>query len=93
MVLSANSGFELVDHHLLLAKTLILVVIFLSGYLEAAVFKWRDSAFITWFLGLCALSVMIGYPPTTLRICLGAIAFIFGLVLIRSYFKRVDGHD
>jgi hypothetical protein len=89
MVQSAKSGFEaLVQHHLLLSRALILAMVFLYGYLEAAVYKWRVSAFITWLLGLCALSVMIGYPPTTLRTFLGAITLLLGLVLILSYFKK-----
>jgi hypothetical protein len=91
MLALANSGFEaLFKHYPLLPKALILVLLFLSGYLDIAVFKWRTGAYIMWVWGVLALGIMIGYPPTILRICLGAAAFIFGLVLIHFYFRKAD---
>ena len=94
MLSVANSGFgALFEHYSLLPKALILVLFFLSGYFDRAVLKWKTGAYITWVWGVLALGIMIGYPPTILRICLGAAASIFGLVLIHFYFKRASGHD
>ena len=78
------------EHYPVFATALLLTAIFLFGYLEAAVLKWRTSAGFTWFCGLAALSGWIASPLTTLRICLGATTFILGLALIAVYFRKAD---
>jgi hypothetical protein len=69
-------------------RILGLTVIFLIGYLEGAVLKRRDIACATWFWGLAALTAWIAYPLTIVRICIGAIVFVSGVILMITYYKR-----
>ena len=69
------------------ARTLIVLGIFLAGYLEATVFKLRRSALITWFWGLIILVACIGFPWTTASIAAGVVVFILGLILLVAYYR------
>jgi hypothetical protein len=66
----------------------LLGAIFLFGYLEGAVFKQRDWACATWILGLVGLAVWIVYPGTVIRIGVGALVLISGVILMTIYYKR-----
>jgi hypothetical protein len=77
------------DYHSTVLRILLLVAIFLFGYLEGVVFKRRDWASITWFWGLAALTAWIVYPLTTVPICLGGIVFVLGVGLIIIYYRRI----
>jgi hypothetical protein len=83
------NGFS--DYHSTVLRVLLLTAIFLFGYLEAAVFKRRDWASVTWFWGLAALTAWIVYPLTTVHICLGAIVLVSGVSLIIIYYRRTKG--
>jgi len=70
-------------------RVLTLTVIFLVGYFESAVLKLREMACATWFTGLGGLTVLIIFPSfTTVRICIGALVFVSGLVLLVVYYKK-----
>ena len=82
---------SLSDYQSTAFRVLLLIAIFLFGYLEGAVFKRRDWACATWFTGLAALTAWIVYPLTTLRICFGVIVLVFGVILMTIYYKRTEG--
>ena len=71
-----------------IVRVLFLIAIFILGYLEAAFFKSRDWACMTWFWGLACLTVWIIYPLTVIRICIGVIIFFIGMILIIIYNKK-----
>ena len=71
-----------------LAVFALLVAIFLFGYLEGVVFKQRDWACATWILGLMGLAAWIIYPGTVVRICVGALVLISGVIFMTIYYKR-----
>jgi Flp pilus assembly protein TadB len=75
-----------IDNHSTVLRILLLTAIFLSGYIDAFL-KMRDLASVTWFIGLGALTVWIVYPLTTIRICIGAIVFVSGIILIIIYYR------
>jgi tellurite resistance protein TehA-like permease len=66
---------------------LLVVAIFLSGYLDAAFFRARGMACATWVWGLVILTVWITFPPTTARVWLGAAVFMLGITLVVLYYK------
>jgi len=68
-------------------RVLLLTVILLFGYLEGAVFKRRDWACVTWFWGLAALTAWIVHALTAVRICIGAIVFVSGVILMIIYYR------
>jgi len=73
----------------IIIKILFLIVLFLFGYYFDAIFlKRKDLACITWFWGLAVLTVWIIFPPTTIRICVGAIVFIVGMIFLVRYYKK-----
>ena len=80
-----NSFF---DEHYTALRVLLLTAIFLFGYLEGAVFKQRELACVTWFTGLAALTAWIVYPLTAIRMCIGAIVFVSGVILMTVYYRR-----
>jgi hypothetical protein len=82
---------SLFDSHSTVFGVLLLTAIFLSGYLEGAIFKQRELACATWFTGLGALTAWIIYPLTTIRICIGTIVLVSGLILLTSYYRRTKG--
>lgn len=77
-----------IDNHSTALRVLLLMAIFLSGYLEGAFFKQRELACVTWFTGLGALTAWIVYPLTTVRICIGAIVLVSGVILMIIYYRR-----
>jgi hypothetical protein len=81
---------SLFHYHSTVLRVLLLVAIFLFGYLEGALFKRRDWACATWFTGLAALTAWIVYPLSTFRICTGAIVFISGVLLMAIYYRRAS---
>lgn len=76
------------DDHSTVLRVVVLLAIFLSGYVEAAFFKLKDLACVTWFIGLAALTAWIVYPLTTVRICIGVIVFVAGVILMIIYYRR-----
>ncbi len=76
----------------ILARALIVLSIFLAGYLEAAL-KLRRSALITWFWGLAVLVACIAYPWTAGAIAAGAVVLALGLGLLIAYYRswKADG--
>jgi hypothetical protein len=79
------------DYHSGALRILLLTAIFLFGYLEGAVFKRKDWACATWFTGLAALTAWIVYPLTTVRICIGAIVLVSGVIVMTIYYTMAGG--
>ena len=63
----------------------LLTAIFLFGLLEGVVFKQPAWACATWIVGLMGLAAWIVYPGTVVRICLGALIVISGVILMTIY--------
>ncbi len=85
---------NLLDKHPVAARVLVVGVVFLAGYAEAAVLKSRGVASVTWFLGLVAASVWIAYPVTPDRLAVALGAFLSGTTaLIVFYTKRPKRTD
>jgi hypothetical protein len=74
------------DHHPTAARILLLAAIFVLGCVLAFGGQ-RDLACVDWFFVLAVVTVWIGYPLTTLRICIGAAVFLFGLTLLVVYYR------
>jgi len=77
-----------IENHSTALRILVLIAIFLFGYVEAAFFKQRELVCVTWFTGLGALTAWIVYPLTTVRICIGVIMFVVGMILMIIYYRR-----
>ena len=86
LVLGLGLG-AFVDGHPTVARALLVLGIFIAGYLEGAVFKLRRSACITWFWGLTILVACIVYPWTTASIAVGAVVFASGFILLILYYR------
>jgi len=84
-------GLLIQDHPSPLLTILLLVGLLVCGWLEAVVFRRRDWACATWFIGLAGLAFWIASPLTPGRIWLGVITFICGLsVMVIFYRKEVS---
>jgi hypothetical protein len=79
------------DHHPTAARILVLAGIFLLGCGWGFVIGRRDFACYHWFWVLALATVWIGYPLTTLRICIGAAVFLFGMTLLVVYYRGRPG--
>jgi hypothetical protein len=72
------------------ARVLVLAAIFASGWFDAAILKSKNAACATWFLGLGALTAWTALPWTTVRICLGTVVFVSGIILMIVYYIRAE---
>ena len=72
------------EYHDTILRIFFLIGIFLFGLFDKIVFKRKDWAYATWFLGLLAITAWIVYPMTTFRISLGLIFLIIstGILII-----------
>ena len=77
----------LFEHHPTAARVLVLAAVFVFGYLYAFVIGRRDLACYNWFWVLAVVTIWIGYPLTTVRICLAAVVFVLGLSLLTIYYR------
>ena len=90
MIESGGLGASLrsfLGSHRTVVFILFLTAIFLYGWFEGAVYNQRDWACATWILGLLMLAAWIVYPGTTVRICLGAVVFVSGAMLMIVYYR------
>ena len=78
----------LFDNHSTFLRVVVLLAIFLSGYVEAVFFKLKDLACVTWFMGLAALTAWIVYPLATVRIFIGVVVFVTGMIFIILYYRK-----
>ena len=69
----------------------ILVLFFLSGWFDAAFLRRKDLACATWAIGLAGLAIWIVYPLTIVRIFLGAVVALAGIVGLRAYYVNRSG--
>jgi hypothetical protein len=74
------------DHHPTAARILVLAGIFLLGCGWGFTGR-RDFACYHWFWVLALVTVWIGYPLTTLRICIAAGVLLLGLALLVLYYQ------
>ncbi len=86
--LKSESAVELFfDKHSTTARVAVLGLIFVSGYFDAAFLKNKSMACATWFPGLLALAIWIGFPLTPFRIIAGAMVFASGMALMVRYYR------
>ena len=87
LALGANWKALLANHATFL-RILILLIIFATGSLEGFLApRNRGLACATWFGGLAALTIWIVYPLNMVRIVLGALVFVSGLILMILYYR------
>ena len=76
------------ERHATSLRILVLLIIFLSGCFEGFVEpRHRDLACATWFWVLALVTIWVGYPLTTARICIAAVVFVLGLTLMIVYYR------
>ncbi len=76
------------EDHSTVVRVLLLAVLLLSGYLESALLKQRELACVTWLVGLGALTVWVVYPLTIVRIGIGTLVLLSGVMLVAVYYRR-----
>ena len=82
-----------IEDHSMALRILVLIAIFLSGYVDSAFFKHRELACVTWFTGLGGLTAWIVYPLTMVRICIGVIVFVVGMILMIIYYRKAKKNE
>lgn len=90
MIGTAVAKIVLVSLYAPAMRVLILVGIFLFGYMEGALLKKKSWACATWFWGLAALTAWIVYPLTIVRICAGVAVFVLGLLALIAYYREAS---
>lgn len=75
------------EDHPTVVRVLLLAVILLSGYVESALLKQRKLACVTWLVGLGALTVWVIYPLTILRMGIGILVLLSGVMLVNVYYR------
>ena len=82
------SASSLATAHPVVARVLVLALMFGSGCFEAFVLRMRDLATLTWFMTLFALAIWVGYSLTLASELAAGAVFISGFALIIIYRRR-----
>jgi hypothetical protein len=77
----------MIEQHPVVARVLLLAVLFASGCVEAFVWKTRAVACATWFGCLGALSAWIAYSGTLAAIVSAVGVFTLGLLLLIAFYQ------
>ena len=72
------------------SRILLLIAFLVLGFFEAFVLKLRNTASVTWIIGLLALAFWIAYPLSAARFLVGSIVFVVGLALVITYYRNAD---
>jgi hypothetical protein len=74
----------------MVSGVVLLLALLVMGFFEAFVLKLKNTACVTWMTGIVALAFWIAYPMSTMRLCLGGVTFIVGLLLVITYYKHAE---
>jgi hypothetical protein len=77
----------LVEHNATVARVLLLIAIFASGWFEAVVLKARALACTTWFICLGALTAWIAYAWTTTTVIAAGAVFVAGFIALLVFYR------
>jgi hypothetical protein len=82
----------LAEHNGTVARVLLLIAAFASGWFEAVVLKSKTLACTTWFICLGALTAWIAYAWTTVAMIAAGAVFASGVIALVVFYwsSKVD---